>query len=133
VFLVEEGRQIDPSQPIRMFDGVKIMAHYLESRHDLNPDLIDKTKLTDVLDLFEKNGGTITVEEIYEYLSVQYKKNKSFYNETLNTESDNLSKILNSITDESNTSKPFGQYGEVTLNQIGVTLKENLKHLKDIN
>jgi hypothetical protein len=133
VFLDEEGRQIDPSQPIRIFDGVKIMAHYLESRHDLNPDLIDKTKLTDVLDLFEKNGGTITVEEIYEYLSVQYKKNKNFYNEKLITESDNFSKILNSITDESNTSKPFGQYGEVTLNQIGVTLKENLKHLKDIN
>ena len=34
------------------------------------------------------------------------------------------------LTDESNTYKPFGLYGEVTLNQIGVALKENLK---DIN
>jgi hypothetical protein len=34
------------------------------------------------------------------------------------------------LTEESNASKPFGQYGEVTLNKIGVALKEKLK---DIN
>jgi hypothetical protein len=131
--LDDEGRPIDHSQPIRMFDGVKIISRYIEARYDINPDLISETKLTEILEIFEKNGGTITVEELYEYINILHKKDKKFYSEKFTTETDNLSKNLNSITEDYNTSKPFGQYGEVTLNQIGVTLKENLKHLKDIN
>lgn len=115
-----------------MFDGVKIIAKFLEARYDIDPNLISETKLTEILKIFDKNGGTITVEELYEYICVLHKKDKNFYNEKLITETENLSKNLNTIT-EDYTSKPFGQYGEVTLNQIGVTLKENLKHLKDIN
>jgi hypothetical protein len=129
LILVDEGRPIDHTQPIRMFDGVKIVSRYLEARYDINPDLISETKLKDILEIFEKNGGTITVEELYEYMSVLYKKDKNFYNEKLITETKNLSENLNLINKDS---KPFGQYGEVTLNELGQSLKENLKHLNDI-
>ena len=130
---MENGLLLGHTHPISMFDGVKIISRFLEERYDINPELISKTKLTEILELFEKNGGQVTVEEIYEYLNDLYKKDPNFYTETLITETENLSEKLNSITEDSNTSKPFGHYGEVTLNQIGVVLKENLKHAKDIN
>ena len=61
----------------------------------------------------------------------QFEKNKEFYIDKLKTETINLSEKIseNSINKDS---KPFGQYGEVTLNELGKNLKENLKHLNDI-
>jgi hypothetical protein len=133
LFRDENGNPIDQTQPIRMFDGVKLIAFYLEYRYKINPDLISKTKLTELLKIFDKNDGIITVEELYEYIIDEYRKDKNFFIENYNTETDYIEKNLNSITENYNASKPFGQYGEVILNQIGVSLKENLKHLKDIN
>jgi hypothetical protein len=50
-----------------------------------------------------------------------------FIKKKLTTVTEELSNSL--ISEESNTSKPFGEYGELTLNQIGVALKENLKNI----
>ena len=57
-----------------------------------------------------------------------HKEDKNFFSKKLTTDSENPADNL--LTDESNTSKPFGQYGEVTLNQIDVAL---LEKFKDIN
>lgn len=122
-----EGKKIDFDKPIRLFDGVKIISRYLETRHRVDPDLISEAKLTEILELFQDNE-TITVTELYDHVSKFYKEDQNFFSQKLTTETDNLSESL--LTYDSNTSRPFGQYGEVTLNQIGVALKENLK---DIN
>ena len=122
------GRIIDINQPISMFEGVHLVAQYLRGRYHINPDLISETKITEILKIFDKNGGTITVAEIFEHMSDLYKEDKNFYSEKQTTQTENLSENLNIL--DSNTSKPFGQYGEVTLNQIGGVLKEKLK---DVN
>jgi hypothetical protein len=107
-----------------LFDGVKLISHYLETRHRVDPDLISEAKLTEILELF-KDNETITVTGLYDHVSKFYKEDQNFFSQKLTTETENLSESL--LT---NTSRPFGKYGEVTLNQIGVALKENLK---DIN
>jgi hypothetical protein len=110
-----------------LFDGVKIISRYLETWHRENPDQISEAKITEILELF-KDNESITVLELYDHVSKLHKEDKNFFSKKLTTDSENPADKL--LTDESNTSKPFGQYGEVTLNQIGVTLKEKLK---DIN
>jgi hypothetical protein len=57
-----------------------------------------------------------------------YKENNEFYSKNLTTETENLSENL--TKDIESNYKPCGEYGDITLNQIGVSLKENLK---DIN
>lgn len=126
-FVDAEGKNIDFDKPIRLFDGVKIISRYLETRHRVDPDLISEAKLTEILELF-KDNETITVIDLYDHVSKIYKEDHNFFSQKLTTDTDNLSESL--LTHDSNTSRPFGQYGEVTLNQIGVALKENLK---DIN
>jgi hypothetical protein len=109
-----------------MFDGVKLISRYLETRYLVNPELISEAALTELLKLFTENEN-ITVAELYDHVSSLYKKDNNFFAQKLTTETENLSENL--ITD---SSKPFGNFGEVTLNQIGVNLKENMKYLKEL-
>jgi hypothetical protein len=112
-----------------MFDGVEIVSKYLELKHNIAPETISESKLTEILQIFEK--GTVTAEELFQHMNNLFEKNKEFYIDKLKTETINLSEKIseNSINKDS---KPFGQYGEVTLNELGQNLKENLKHLNDI-
>jgi hypothetical protein len=64
--------------------------------------------------------------ELFNHIGKLYKEDKTlFAPEKLSTESETFSNTI--INDHS---KPFGEHGEVTLNQIGVALKSNLK---DVN
>lgn len=126
---VQFGLRIDHTHPISMFDGVEIVSKYLELKHNIAPETISESKLTEIWQIFEK--GTVTAEDLFEHMNNQFEKNKEFYIDKLKTETINLSEKIseNSINKDS---KPFGQYGEVTLNELGQNLKENLKHLNDI-
>jgi len=65
---------------------------------------------------------------LYDKITSLYKKDNTFLTQKLKTETEILSDdLLNE------TSRPFGKYGEVTLNQIGVNLKENMQNLKEVN
>jgi hypothetical protein len=94
--------------------------------YGINPDQIYEATLTELLELFKENDS-ITVKELYAHVTKLYTEDKKFDTKKLTTETEILSDAL--LADDS-TSRPWGQYGEVTLNQIGVALKENLK---DIN
>jgi len=120
---------IDYDQSIIMFSGVQLISRYLETRHRLDPALISEAKLKKILELF-KDNESITVSELYDHITKIYKEDNNYFFTKLRSETENLSENL--LTDESNTSKPFGKYGEVTLNQIGVALKENLKDLNGV-
>jgi hypothetical protein len=123
----EFGLILEHTHPISMFEGVKIISRYLELRHNIDPETIYEIKLTEILKIFEKSNGLVTAEDLFQHMNNKFEENKEFYIDKLQTETKNLSENL--ITEDS---KPFGQYGEVTLNQIGLNLKENLKHLNDI-
>ena len=125
------GLRLEHTHPISMFEGVEIISKYLELKHNIAPETISETKLTEILKIFDKSKGTVTVEELFQHMNNLFEKDKEFYIEKLKTETKNLSEKIseNSINKDS---KPFGQYGEVTLNELGQSLKENLKHLNDI-
>lgn len=128
----EFGLVIDCTHPISMFDGVKIISRYLELQHNIDPAIISETKLTEILEIFQKakgSNGLVTAEDLFQHMNEMFEKNKEIYHEILKTESKNLSENLIS---ESQASKPFGEHGEITLNQIGLNLKENLKHLNEV-
>jgi hypothetical protein len=93
----------------------------------MDPTLIYDVKITELLELFKDNPN-VSVLDIYKHVSEKFREDESSFSEKLTTETEKFSDTI--LTVESNTSKPFGSYGEVTLNQISVSLKENLK---DIN
>lgn len=125
----EFGLRLECTHPISMFDGVKIISRYLELKHNIDPETISETKITEILKIFDK--GTVTAEDLFQHMNDLFEKDKEFYIDKLKTETKNLSEKLseNLISEDS---KPFGQYGEITLNQLGIKLKENFKHLNDI-
>jgi hypothetical protein len=110
-----------------LFNGVKLISQFLEKRYGADPNLISEGKLTEFLELFQ-NNESVTVADLYNHVSKMFTEDEGSFSKKLTTETENFADNL--LTDESNTSRPCGQYGEVTLNQIGVALKENLK---DIN
>ena len=131
----EFGLRLECTHPIGMFEGVRIISRYLELQHKIDPKLISETKLTEILQIFDKSKGTITVEDLFEHMNNQFEKNKEFYIDNIKTATtknlpENL--ITENLISDSDASKPFGEYGEITLNQIGLNLKDSLKHVKDI-
>jgi hypothetical protein len=126
-FVDEDGRPIDFNKSIKLFNGVKLVSNFLTTRLNADPELVSKIKITELLELF-KDNDKVTVLELYQHVSQKFREDETSFSEKLTTETEKLSDNL--LTDESNTYKPFGSRGDITLNQIGVALKENIK---DIN
>jgi hypothetical protein len=84
-----------------------------------------KRKIGEILQPFSDNKD-ITVIELFNHVSKLYKEDNLNLLAKLTSDSEIFSDTI--ITN--NSSKPFGEYGDVTLNQIGVALKNNLKDIK---
>jgi len=125
------GLKLEHTHPISMFDGVEIISKYLELKHNIAPETISETKLTEILKIFDNSKRTVTVEELFQHMNNLFEKDKEFYIDKLKTETKNLSEKIseNSINKDS---KPFSLYGEITLNELSQNLKENLKHLNNV-
>lgn len=129
-YVDEEGRNIDYNKPVNLFDGVKLISHYLETRYQMDPNLISNVQLSELLELFtNENNENVTVADLYDHVSQKFQEDESNFTKKLKNETENFSDNLLTDEDESNTSKPFGQHGEITLNQLGVALKEKIKDL----
>lgn len=112
-----------------MFDGVAIIARYLETRYQIDPDEIYEATITEILELFKENK-TITVDELMDHVTKLYKEDNKYFSKKLTTETEKLSEELVSDSEESNTYKLWGDFGDITLNQLSFNLKELAK---DIN
>ena len=123
----EEGKILDYTKPLKLFNGVKIISCFLESRSKMDPNLISNAKLTEILEFFNTNN-TVSVLELYNHVSKIYKEDESSFSKQLTSETDKFSDNL--LTVESNTTKPFYPYGEITFNQLCFAQKENIP---DIN
>ncbi len=130
-FKDKDGNNISYSKPISLFDGVAIIARYLETRHRINPDQIYEATITELLKLFKENK-TITVDELTDHVTKLYKEDNKYFSKKLTTETEKLSEELELVSDseESKTYKFFGTFGDITLNQLAFNLKELTK---DIN
>lgn len=116
-----EGKNIDFSNNIDLFNGVRLVSQYLEKRYNVNN--ITEVKLTEILKpLFTKQDGEgITVLALYNHISELF--NKGEFKET----------ILQGLTNEGNnetlsdtleSSKPLGKFGDITLNEVVTQIKD---------
>ena len=137
-FVDKEGKCIDYNKPISLFNGVKLVSHFLEKRYGLNNDLISEVKITEILEPFQGNEK-VTILDLYNHISRIYNKDKDSFNKLFEigtSESDNSSAggdgiatvgegiDTNTLGNLFNSSKPFGKYGDISLNEIGVSLRD---------
>lgn len=104
-----------------------MVSHYLATIFEGDPSPLSDIKISELLELFIKETDNITVLDLYKHVCQKYREGESSFSAKLTTETDKFSDTL--LIDVSDKAKPFCSYGEVTLNQIGVSLKENLNYV----
>jgi hypothetical protein len=137
--LDENGEIIAYNKPINLFNGVKLISNFLSQRFDVDKNLLSEVKITELLEPF-KNNESVTVLDLFNHVSNIYKTDKDSLNLLVNkltldsaSQRSSAEGVDYHITSENNTnifstifnsSKPFGNYGDITLNQIGVYLRD---------
>ena len=126
------GKFIDLSKNINLFEGVGLISNYLEKRFNMDPNIINEKRLTELLEIFKEDREgkkAVTVLDLFKYVSDLYDKDKDSFKTTItekiaeNTESDkNLALGRESL----NQNKPLGKFGDITLNEI----VDNLQNCK---
>jgi len=127
----EEGRPIDYNKSIRLFEGIKLISRYLETRYGADVSLLSDVKLSELINPFIE-GKDISVLDLFNYISNKYLNDKDFLNslnDKINHDASNVSSpsssdnpVLSNINFDN--SKPLGEIGEVTLNNAIVYLKD---------
>src|ERR1700727_1763723 len=113
----EEGRPIDYNKSIRLFEGIKLISRYLETRYGADVSLLSDVKLSELINPFIE-GKDISVLDFLN--SLNDKINHDASNVSSPSSSDNP--VLSNINFDN--SKPLGEIGEVTLNNAIVYLKD---------
>jgi hypothetical protein len=127
----EEGRPIDYNKSIKLFEGIKLISRYLETRYGADVSLLSDIKLSELINPFIE-GKDISVLDLFNYISNKYLNDKDFLNslnDKINHDASNVSSPSSSdnpVLSNSNfdNSKPLGEIGEVTLNNAIVYLKD---------
>ena len=130
-FVVDNGQLIDYNKSIKLFDGIKLISVYLEKRLGVDPTWLSDSKLSELLKPFiENKDKDISVIELYNHINEQYINNNDFL------KSKSISdKIKSDFNSESNVnenpvdtieilSKPLGKWGDITINEAIVRMKE---------
>ena len=50
--LDENGKALDYNKRVGLFDGIKVMSNYINTRYNVNPNLISESKLSEILKPF---------------------------------------------------------------------------------
>lgn len=119
----KEGKNIEFTTDIDLFNGVKLVSQYLEKRYNVNNIL--EGKLTEILKpLFDKNEGEgITVLDLYNHVSNLF--NKGEFKETIQQGITNeVNNETLSLSDTLESSKPLGKFGDMTLNEVVTQIKD---------
>ncbi len=130
-FVDDNGQLIDYNKSIKLFDGIKLISVYLEKRLGVDPTWLSDSKLSELLKPFTENKDKdISVIELYNHINEQYINNNDFL------KSKSISdKIKSDFNSESNVnenpvdtieilSKPLGKWGDITINEAIVRMKE---------
>lgn len=116
--LTEDGQSIDYTKSIRLFDGVKLVKHYLETRRGLDSDSLSEVKISELLQPFTDDTD-ITVLDLYKHIDKVYSENKTYFDQV---RSEIISNDVNNSSPE--TLKPLGELGDTTFNEALVRMKE---------
>lgn len=75
-FVDENNKIIDYNKSIRLFDAVKLVSRYLETRYRMDPNLISEVKVNELVEPFKENKE-ITVLELFNHIQNTYYKNEN--------------------------------------------------------
>jgi hypothetical protein len=125
----KNGNMIDLNKEVELFEGVDLISNFLEKKYNMDKNFISDVKLSELLNIFtENNNKSVTTSELFQRVSELYNKDtdrfKSNLIEKLSNNSD--SEILNNLLADvnSNSSKPLGNLGDLTLNEIVSSLRD---------
>lgn len=122
-FYDSNGDKIDYNADIRLFKGIELISNFLEKKHRFDTSTVSEVILSDILKPFE-NKKNVTVLELYNHVSSLYTNGK--IKDTVISEIENESKeIMEGEKFSEIESKPLGEFGEVTINQLINKTKEH--------
>nr|WVH38325.1 hypothetical protein [Trametes versicolor] len=125
----DEGNNVPFDKNVSLFEGVKFVSQYLAKKYNMDKDSISEASLSDLLSLYLDGQKEVPLIEWYQHVSSMYYKNANFFKSlknigrSLESGQDNVSDtLLDSVS--LSYSKPLGEYGEITLNQIMTGVQE---------
>jgi len=74
----ENGKNIEFNNSIKLFDGIKLISHFLEKRYEMDPKILSKVKLTELLEGF-LDGNDITVIEFFYHVGQIINKDENSF------------------------------------------------------
>ena len=124
--LDENGKALDYNKRVGLFDGIKVMSNYINTRYNVNPNLISESKLSEILKPFESQPNA-TMLDLFNHVSKIYNTDNTsllkvveeFSNSNITSYPTNVGNVIGGVT-----SKPLGVYGDVTLNEMFVYLRD---------
>ena len=111
-------------------EAVQIINKYLEARLAVKTEGISETKLSEFLKPFTDSTQEITVKDLYNHIRTIYDKDPEFIKKlTLSNQTklewNNLEKPTETSQIETLTKeKPLGEWGEMTVNEVFIKLRE---------
>ena len=132
----ENGKVLDYNQTVNLDNAVKLISHFLEKKYGVDKSLFPENILTE---LFEpiKNNKDLTIIEFYNHTAAIFSNNKDMLsnllleNTPLSPSGKGADVLDNSYlpdgsvtTNILNSSKPLGSFGDTTLNEIAIGLRD---------
>ena len=132
----DEDGCINYNKSIRLFEGVKLISHFLETRYGLDKDQISQSKVNEILKIFEDDKGNlkdVTVFQLFQTVSEKFNQNREFFTDRIIENLNSLDKIPNNSAPHPaillggrgsgedisiDPNKPWGKFGETTLHEI---------------
>lgn len=134
-FIDQDGKLINFNELVENVDAVVYVSRYLIEKYKLDPALIDKAKILDLVNYISLEKE-IKVIDLYNYVRERVNKDPNYF--SLLKESSNLKEGLildksnsqdSNMTDPMGERKPFGKFGDYTINQISVELTDRFQNL----
>ncbi len=132
-WLVDDlGKPLDFNQHIDLFKGVNLISHYLEQRYGINTESVSEVKLSELLGPYF-NQDKVRIIELYNHVSRVYNSDKQNFIGKITKNVDSLGVVTDTDVGDNiepnisnslnNSSRPLGEYGDITLNEMVVSLR----------
>ena len=77
-----EGKAINYTDNVNIFEAIELISHFLETKFKENPEKISTVKISEFIEIFDIANKKVTVLELYNHVSSLYKKDKEFLNKS---------------------------------------------------
>ena len=130
-WLVDElGKPLDFNQQIDLFKGIKLISRYLEVKYNINQDSVSEVKLSELIGPYF-NQQEVRIIDLYNHVSSVYNSDKHNFIGKVTEDVSTLGVVTgtggnmesNIFSGLNNSSRPLGSYGDITLNDMVVSLK----------